>query len=137
MTELEDRVSLINLEINQTTEEQEMLADVKQSLLLEKYQKNVATLPRSRRFLGTRVALGVGARLILGDPFKEAACTAALILNLCDDTRSMSKDVEEILKTRKKEKKKTLQRVQSANDENWERSPCNSGECEISPRCGK
>ena len=48
---------------------------------------------------------------------KEAACTAVCIFNLCDDTSSSSQDVDQILKTQE-ETIATLQRVQSANDEN-------------------
>ena len=61
MTQLEDRVKLIKLEMNQATEEQEKLADVMQSSLPKKYQKNVATLSRSRQFIGAIAALGAGA----------------------------------------------------------------------------
>ena len=39
-------------------------------------------------------------------------------LDLCDDTSGLSKDVGDILQT-KKETIATLQRVQSANDENF------------------
>ena len=49
---------------------------------------------------------------------KEAACTAVSIFNLCDDTSSLSQDVDQILKTQE-ETIATLQRVQSANDENF------------------
>ena len=49
---------------------------------------------------------------------KEAACTAVSIFNLCDDTSSSSKDVEDNLQTQK-ETIATLQRVQSVNDENF------------------
>ena len=54
----------------------------------------------------------------MGDPLKEAACTAVSIFNLCDDTSSLSQEVEQILKTQE-ETIATLQRVQSANDENF------------------
>ena len=77
----------------------------------------MATLPCSKRFIGAIAALGAGAGLILGDPLKEAACTAVSIFNLCDDTSTLSHDVDHILKIQE-ETIATLQRVQSANDEN-------------------
>ena len=118
MTQLKDRVELIKLEVKQATDEQGKLADVMKSFLPKQYQRNVATLPRSKRFIGTVAALAAGAGLILGDPLKEAACTAVSIFNLCDDTSRLSQDVDQILKTQE-ETIATLQRVQSANDENF------------------
>ena len=118
MTQLKDRVELIKLEVKQATDEQGKLADVMKSFLPKQYQRNVATLPRSKRFIGAVAALAAGAGLILGDPLKEAACTAVSIFNLCDDTSRLSQDVDQILKTQE-ETIATLQRVQSANDENF------------------
>ena len=118
MTQLKDRVELIKLEVKQATDEQGKLADVMKSFLPKQYQRNVATLPRSKRFIGAIAALAAGAGLILGDPLKEAACTAISIFNLCDDTSSLSQDVDQILKT-EEETIATLQPVLSANDENF------------------
>ena len=67
-TQLKDRVELIMLEVKQATDEQDKLADVMKSFLLKQYQSEVATLPRSKRFIGAIAALGAGAGLILGDP---------------------------------------------------------------------
>ena len=97
-TQLKDRVKLIKLEVNQATYEQKKLAEVMKSFLPKQYQRDVATLPRSKRFIGAIAALAAGAGLILGDPLKEAACTAVSIFNLCNDTSSLSKDVDQILK---------------------------------------
>ena len=93
-TQLKDRVELIKLEVKQATDEQDKLADVMKSILPKQYQRDVATLPRSKRFIGARAALAAGAGLILGDPLKEAACTAVSIFSLCDDTSSLSQDVD-------------------------------------------
>ena len=111
-------MELIKLEVKQATDEQGKLADVMKSFLPKQYQRNVATLPRSKRFIGAIAAPAAGAGLILGDPLKEAACTAVSIFKLCDDTSSLSQDVDQILKTQE-ETIATLQRVQSANDENF------------------
>ena len=82
------------------------------------YQQDLATHPCSGRFIGAINAFGPGASLILGDPLKEAACTADSIFNLCDDTRSLSNGVEDIFQMQK-ERIATLQCVQSANDEKF------------------
>ena len=111
MTQLNDRVNLIKLEMNQATEEQETLADVMQSFFPKKYQKNVAMLSRSTRFIGAIAVFGAGAGLILGDPLKEAACTVVSIFNLSDAISSLYRDVEHILQTQEKTIA-TLQRVQ-------------------------
>ena len=79
----------------------------------------MATLPLSRRFFGAIGDLGAGAGLIFGDPLKEAACTTVAILNLCGDTNSLSKDVEDLPRTKKKKTVATLQRLQSADDETF------------------
>ena len=118
MTQLKDRVKLMKLEVKKATDEQEKLAEVMKSFLPDQYQRDVATFPRSKRFIGAIAALAAGARLILGDPLKEAACTAVSIFNLCNDRSSLSQDVDQILKTQE-ETKASLQRVQSANDENF------------------
>ena len=115
---MNDRVKLIKLEVKQATDEQDKLADVMKSFLPKHYQRDVATLPRSKRFIGAIAALTAGAGLILGDLLKQAACTAVSIFNLCDDTNSLSQDVDQILKTQE-ETIATLQRVRSANDENF------------------
>ena len=94
MTQLKDRVKLVKLEVKQATDEQYNLAHVKKSLLPKQYQGDVATVPRSKQFTGAIAALGVGAGLILGDLLKKAACTAISIYNLCDDTNSLSQDVD-------------------------------------------
>ena len=57
MTQLKDRVELIKREVKQATDEQHKLAEVMKSFLLKQYQKDVATLPRSKRFIGAIAAL--------------------------------------------------------------------------------
>ena len=117
-TQLKDRVDLIKLDLKQATDEQDKLADVMKFFPSKQYQRDVATLPRSKRFIAAIAAVAAVAGLMLGDPLKEAACTAVLIFSLCDDTSSLSQDVDQILKTQE-ETIATLQRVKSANDENF------------------
>ena len=111
MTQLKDRVELIKLGVKQATDEQDKIADVMKFFLPKQYQRDVATLLRSKLFIGAIAALGADAGLSLGDPLKEAACTAVYIFNLCDDTSSLSQDVDQILK-KQEETIATLQGVQ-------------------------
>ena len=66
MTQLKDRVILNKPEVKQATDEQEKLAEVMKGFLPKRYQRDVATLPRSKRFIGAAAALAAGAGLILG-----------------------------------------------------------------------
>ena len=101
MAQLKAGVMLIKLERNQTTEEQEKLTEVLNSFLPKHYRKNIATPPRSERFIGAIAALGADAVSTLGDPLKEAACTVISTFDLREDTSSLSKDVEDSLETQK------------------------------------
>ena len=83
-------MKLIKFEVKQATDEQYTLAEVMKSFIPKQYETDVTTLPRSKRFIGAIAAPGAGARLILGDSLKEAACTAVSIFNLCDDTNRLS-----------------------------------------------
>ena len=73
MTQLMDRVELIQLEVKQATDEQNEIAEIMKSFLPKQYQKDVARLPRSKRFIGAIAAVGASAGLIIGDPLKEVA----------------------------------------------------------------
>ena len=115
MAQLTNHVNLIRLEVKKPTVQQDELSTVMISFLPKQYQKDVATLSRSKPFMGA-IALRAGHTLILRDSLKEAACTAVCTFNLCDDTSSLSKDVEDILHTQE-EIPAILQRVQSANNE--------------------
>ena len=90
-TQLKDRVELIKLEVKQATDEQDNVAKVMKSFLPKQFQRDVATLQRSKRIIGAIAALGASAGLILGDPLKEAACTVVSIFNLCNNTSSLSR----------------------------------------------
>ena len=118
ITQLKDRVVLIKFEVKQLTDERDKLVDFMKSLLSNKYQKNVATLPCSRRVIGAIAALKAGAGLILRDRLKEAACTTVSNFKLGDDTSILTKEVEDIFQ-KQLETIATLQRVQSAKDENF------------------
>ena len=53
---------------------------------------------RSRRAIGLIAPAADAAGLILGDPVKDAACSALLIFSLCSDNTELEADVENMLK---------------------------------------
>ena len=73
---------------------------------------------RSRRAIGLIAAASGAAGLILGDPVKDAACSALSIFSLCSDNTELKADVENMLK-QQTVFQKTLERVQNRNDENF------------------
>ena len=70
---------------------------------------------RSKRAIGLIAAAAGAAGLALGDPVKEAACSALSILNFCTDTTDLQSDIDGILATQN-QFQDVLQRVQTKND---------------------
>ena len=53
---------------------------------------------RGPRAIGLIAAAAGAAGLILGDPVKDAACSALSIFSLCSDNTELEADVENMLK---------------------------------------
>ena len=98
--------------------DQNDLSEITKSFLPQMYGTKEPSAPRTKRFIGAVAACGAGAGLILGDPIKDAACTALSIFNMCIDNSQLSRDVEAVMDTQK-QTILTLQRVQARNDENF------------------
>ena len=75
-----------------------------------------ASIKRSRRFIGA-VAISASAGLILGDPVKDAACTALSIFNMCNENSQLWRNNEAAMDTQH-QTISTLQRVQAKKDDN-------------------
>ena len=58
------------------------------------------------------------AGLVLGNPIRNAACTALSIFSLCNDNSGLKKNVRDLLK-RQDQFDQTLRRVQDLNDEKF------------------
>ena len=58
------------------------------------------------------------AGLALGDPVKDATCSALSIFNLCADTTDLQHDIDGVLATQN-QFEDVLQRVRTKNDENF------------------
>ena len=53
---------------------------------------------RTRRLVGAVAALAACAGFILGEPIKNAACSAFSIFNLCDSTEDLEQDLDQVTK---------------------------------------
>ena len=76
------------------------------------------TVSRSPRVTGLIAAAAGAARLILGDPVKDAACSALQIFSLCSDNSELEADVENLIQ-KQTVFQETLERVQTTNNENF------------------
>ena len=82
LEQLETRVRFLQLELAAATEEEATLMEVARSFIPPSMKKDSAP-KRQRRAIGAIAAIAAGAGMILGEPVKEAACTALSIFNLC------------------------------------------------------
>ena len=73
---------------------------------------------RSPTAIGLIAAAAGVAGLILGDPVKDAECSALSIFSLWSDNTESEADVENMLK-QQTVFQKTSERVQNSNDENF------------------
>ena len=103
MTQLKHRGKLIKLVVEQITDEQHKYADITKSFVPKQYQMDLAIPRCSKQFIGAINALVAG--LILGDPLKEAACTAVSIFAFGNDVSRLPNGVEDIRQTEKETKK--------------------------------
>ena len=71
---------------------------------------------RTRRLIGDVAALAAGTEFILREPIKAAACNALSILNLCDSTEELQRELDQVIKQQKKQQQ-AFQSVQDQNNE--------------------
>ena len=76
----------------------------------------VITGSRSPRAIGLIAAAAGAAGLTLGNPVKDAACSALSTFSLCSDNTELKTDVDNLLQ-QQTVFQKTLERVQNRNDE--------------------
>ena len=116
--QLENRINMLKIEMSASVKDQNGLCDITKAFLPQIHRTEEASIKRTRRFIGAVAAIGAGAGLILGDPIKEAACTALSIFNMCDDNSQLSRDIEAVMDTQH-QTVSTLQCVQVKNDDNF------------------
>ena len=73
---------------------------------------------RNKRAIGLFVAAAGAAGLTMGDPVKEAACSALSIFNLFRNTTDLKNDSDHVLATQN-HFQVVLHRVETRNDENF------------------
>ena len=82
------------MELAAAQEEEVTLMEVAKSFIPPTPNKECEP-KRQRRANGAIAAIAAGAGMILGEPVKEAACTALSIFNLCRNDDALSKDVDQ------------------------------------------
>ena len=118
LNQLETRVNFLQMELAAAKEEEATLLDVANSFIPPAMKRDNEFPNRQRRAIGAIAAIAAGAGIVLGEPMKEAACSALSIFNLCRNDDALSRDVDQIM-SRQKDIVETLQRVQSKNDKNF------------------
>ena len=116
--QLENRINMVKKEMSASVKDQNGLSEITKSFLPQIHRTEETSVKRTRRFIGAIAAIGAGAGLILGDPIKDAECTALSIFNMCRDNSQLSRDIEAALDTQQ-QTLLTLQRVQAKNDDNF------------------
>ena len=114
---LEEKLRILENEIQAAQTDQHNLVTMASSFLPPSMHPHEAP-SRSKRAIGLIAAAAGAAGLALGDPVKEAACSALSIFNLCTDTTDLQNDIDGILATRN-QFQDVLQRVQTKNDEKF------------------
>ena len=98
--QLEEKISLIQKEINDTHTDQNQLVEVASSFLPPSITPDHRTA-RSKRAVGIIAAAAGAIGLVLESPIKEAACSALSIFNLCRDTKDLEENVDHVMATQK------------------------------------
>ena len=115
--QLEEKLSLIQKEINAAHTDQNQLVEAA-SFFLPPFIQPDHGIARSKRAVGIIAAAAGAAVLVLGSPVKDAACSALSIFNLCTDTKDLEENVDHVMATQK-HFQAVLERVQTKNDENF------------------
>ena len=115
--QLEEKLSLIQKEINTAHTDQNQLTELASSFLPPSIKPDHGSA-RSKRAVGIIAVAAGAAGLVLGIPVKHAACSALSIFNLCTETKDLEEKVNHVMATQK-QFQAVLERVQTKNDENF------------------
>ena len=111
-----EQMTILDKEITEAEKDRNRLVEIANSFLPQQSMLAGERNNRSPRAIGIIAAAAGVAGLILGDPVKDAACSALSIFSLCSGNTELEADVENMLKQQTLFKK-TLERVQNRNDE--------------------
>ena len=115
---IDDQWKILNKEIAEAKTDRNRLVEIAMSFLPRQSMLAGERGSRSPRAIGLIAAAAGAAGRILGDPVKDAACSALSSFSLCSDNTELEADVENMLK-QQAVFQKTLERVQNKNDENF------------------
>ena len=113
---IDEQLTILDKEMAEADKHRNRLVEIATSFLPQQSMLAGERNIRSRRAIGLIAAAAGAARLIYGDPVKDAACSALSIFSLCSDNTELAADVENMLK-QQTVFQKTLERVQNRNDE--------------------
>ena len=88
-------MTILDKEIAEAKADRNRLVEIASSFLPQQSMLAGNTGSRSRRAIGIIAAAAGAAGLILGDPVKDAACSALSIFSLCSDNTELEADVPE------------------------------------------
>ena len=95
---IDEQLTILDKEIAEADKYRNRLVEIATSFLPQQSMLAGNTGSRSRRAIGLIAAAAGAAGLILGDPVKDAACSALSIFSLCSDNTELEADVENMLK---------------------------------------
>ena len=115
---IDEQLTILDKEVAKAKAERNRLVEIATSFLPQQSMPAGNTGSRSPRAIGLFAAAAGAAGLILGDPVKDAPCSALSIFSLCSDNRELEADVKNLLQ-QQTVFQKTLERVQNRNDGNF------------------
>ena len=124
--QMENMYNHLTTEINEAQSELHTLSDIAESFFppveslgAPRQRRSIdeeAPHNRTRRLIGAVAALAAGTGFILGEPIKDAACSALSIFNLCDSTEDLERELDQVTKQQKTQQQ-AFQTVQDQNNE--------------------
>ena len=115
---IDEQLTILDKQIADPKPDRIRLVEFATSFLPQQSPLAGSTGSWSPRAIGLIAAAAGAARLIWGAPIKDAACSVLSIFSLCSDNTELEADIEKMLK-QQTVFQKTLERVQTRNDENF------------------
>ena len=94
---LDEQLKILDTEKAGAKADRDRIVEVSTSFLPQQSMLAVNTGSRSPRAFGLFAAAAGAAGLILGDPVKDAACSALSIFSVCSDKTELEADVDNLL----------------------------------------
>ena len=124
--QMDNMYKCLKQEVNEAQLELNTLSDVAESFFPPESSPGTTRQRRSMdedephnraiRLIGAVAALAAGTGFILGEHFKDAACNALSIVNLCDSSEDLERELHRVTKQQKTQQQ-AFQTVQDQNNE--------------------